>query len=149
MNRSFALLSLCLAFATIVRASPPPPLPWETSSFSVRSSSGPVEFRMDCPDGKLTRLSAARGQQVANFPVERLSQWELVGRCSGVSTNVERESEGSSNVSAIVLTVKLSQEYVMEELWITLDPNSLQFTEARWLLTYPGETTQVKRVSLQ
>lgn len=38
---------------------------------------------------------------------------------------------GSSNASGVVLTVKLSQEYVMEEPWITLDPDRFQFTEAQ------------------
>jgi hypothetical protein len=148
LNRAL-LLTVSLACSTVVSASPPPPLPWVTSSFSVQLESGRIDFGMDCPDGKLTRLSAKRGDQVAEFPVQRLAEWEFVGTCSGVSTTLELESEGSSKVYGIVLNVRQSQEYVNEEVWITFDPNVFRFTQAMWLLTYPMETSQVKRMNLE
>jgi len=149
LNRAIVVPFVILTFATVAHSSPPPPLPWVTSNFSVQLASGSVEFQMACPEGKITRLSARRGQQVANLPVERLAQLAFVGRCSGIFTNAILESEGSSNVSGVELTVKLSQEYFIEELRINFDLQRFQFTDATWLLTFPEEQTQVKRVHLQ
>jgi hypothetical protein len=149
MNRAFALSSLCLALAMSANASPPPPLPWITSNFSVQLNSTAIDFRMDCPAGKLTRLSAMQGQKVVHLPLGRLKEWAFVGSCSGVATSSDLETEGSSVVTRIVLVVKFSQEYFTEELRITFDPNRFEFTEAMWLLTYPEENSQVRRVQLQ
>ena len=65
------------------------------------------------------------------------------------SIDASLETEGFSKISGIELTVKLSQEYLIEELQITFDPNRFEFSEAMWLLTYPGGSTQIKRVQLR
>jgi hypothetical protein len=148
MNRAFVLPGILLAFATIVRASPPPPLPWETSSFSVRLGSEMVEFKMECPRGKLTRLSATRGQQVADVPMDRLAELSIPESCSGISSRASIETEGSRDVIGVELTVELSREYINEKLLISFDVKSFKFTQARRLLTYPPEDSQDTRIQL-
>jgi hypothetical protein len=149
MNRACILPIIALAFSTRVTASPDPPLPWVTSNFSVALSSGTINFRMDCPNGKLTRLTATRGAQVAEFPMDRMPELGLTGTCSGVSTIAGLETEGLPTVITVELRVKLSREYILEELWISLDLQSFKFSRAQRLLTYPGENTQVTKVPLQ
>lgn len=147
--RGAALTFICVAICATARASPDPPLPWESSSFTVRLDSGTIEFELDCPGGKLTRLSARRGEQVAEAPIERLAALSLPDSCSGVTTRAARESEGSSEIVGVELTVELSREYIREELLIFFDVRSFAFTAARKLLTYPGEETQVTRAQLR
>lgn len=142
------LPGIFLAFATLVQASPPPVLPWVTSQFSVELNSGRVEFRMECPGGRLTRLSAIRGQQVAEFPVDRLAGIPISPSCSGVSTRAALEEEGSANVIGVELTVQLSHEYVNEELWVFFDLRSFRFAQARWMQWIPGKPAQIERVQL-
>ncbi len=80
--------------------------------------------------------------------MERLAELGLPKSCSGVSTRASLETESSVDVIGVELEVELSREYIREELLIFLDLKSFSFTQARRLLTYPGETTQVTRVVL-
>lgn len=149
LNRVIMLPAILLAFSTVVRASPPPPLPWTTSRFTVTLESGAVEFTMECPGGKLTRLSAARAQQVAHLAMERLAELSLSKTCSGVSTRKMLEDEGSRQVTGVELKVLFSHEYVVEELWISFDLQSFEFTDAMRVFTLPEESSQITRVKLR
>lgn len=148
MNRAFGLLAVLLSLSTAVQASPPPPLPWISSRFSVPTDVGAVDFTMDCPDGVLTRLSATQGELTAHLPMERLKELSLSRTCSGVTTRAMRADEGTGEMLGIELTIELSQGYVVEELVVFFDLPRFQFTKARRLLTYPAEEVQVSRVSL-
>ena len=149
MKRASMLAVIALAFATVAGASPPTPLPWTTSRFSVSTELGLIEFTMECPEGALTRLSAALGQRTANLPIERLAELSPSHECSGVTTRASREDEGTGKLLATELMVELSHGYAVERLQITFDVHSFEFTKAMRLLTYPGEPTQVTRVELQ
>lgn len=149
LNRAILLPVIVLALSTVVLASPPPPLPWVASRFSVPVESGAVEFTMECPEGRLTRLSAARAQQVAHLAMERLAELSLSKTCSGVSTRASLKEEGSREAVGVELTVELSHEYVVEELWISFDLQSFQFKKAMHVMTYPGEKSEVTRIDLQ
>ena len=118
------------------------------SRFSIPLESGVVEFTMQCPGGELTRLSAARAQQVAHLAVERLAELSLSKTCSGVSTRALKD-EGSSEIDGIELTVEFSHEYVIEKLWISFDLQSFKFKEVMRTFTYPEEKSQVTRIKLQ
>jgi len=148
LNKAFMLPVLFLAFSAVARASPEPPLPWLNSSFSVQLGAEVVEFKMECPRGKLTRLSAARGEQVVEAPMDHLATLSISESCSGVSTRASHETEGSTVVTGVELRIELSREYIREELWVSFDLKSFEFTGAQRLLTYPGESTQVTRVQL-
>jgi hypothetical protein len=147
--RAIKLTIAYLGLAAAAGASPPQPLPWVASRFTVQTESGAVEFTMECPEGVLSRLTATRGDQAAHFPIERLSELSLSKACSGVSTRASRAEEGLGKTVAIELTVELSHEYIVEQLRISFDPQRFEFTEAMRLLTYPGEQTQVTRIKLQ
>lgn len=149
MNNASILPIIFLALSTVVRASPPPPLPWATSRFSIPLESGGVEFTMECPGGVLTRLSAARGTQVADLAMERLAELSLSKTCSGVSTRASLKEEGSREVVGIELTVELSHEYVVEELVISFDLQSFRFKQAMRTFHHAGDETQVTRIKFQ
>jgi hypothetical protein len=148
VRRVRLLACCCFAYLVSAWASPDPPLPWERSSFSVRLESGPIEFEMECPRGRLTKLSARRSAHVVEVPMDRLDDLALPATCSGVSTRAARESEASDDVIGVELTVELSREYIREELIVFFDLKSFRFTKARRLLTYAGGETQVTRVLL-
>lgn len=103
---------------------------------------------MDCPRGQLTKLSASQGERVVEVPMDRLAELALSATCSGVSTRAAQETEASVHVIGVELTVELSREYIREELIVFFDLRSFRFTQARRLLTYAGEATQVTRVLL-
>lgn len=148
MIRAIALTIAFLGLSAAADASPPLTLPWVTSRFTVATAAGPVEFTMECPKGALTRLTATRGDQVADFPIERLSELSPSKTCSGVSTRAAHADEGLGELLAIELTVELSHEYIIEQLLISFDPRRFAFTEAMRQLTYPLEQTQVTRIKL-
>ena len=148
LQKAFVLPAILLAFSTLVLASPPRRLAWETSSFTVRLGSELVEFQMECPRGKLTRLSATRGKLVAYASMERIAELSIPESCSGIFGEVSTETEGSAEVTEIDLTIELSREYINEQLFLSFDLQSFKFTQARHLLTYPPEEAQDKRIQL-
>lgn len=102
---------------------------------------------MACPKGRLTRLSASSGDDIAHLPIDRLAELELSESCSGISTLAVPETEGSTNVIAIELRIELSREYIREELLVFFDPKSFKFTNARHLVSRGGEPMQATRVT--
>jgi len=134
----------CLAiifFFTMVSgalASPARPLTWEKSEFSVPNDAGPVQFHLECPEGKVARLSATQRQHTAVFPVNRLSELGVTGVCSGAYTLKEEDG--------ISLVINLSQEYTREELWIFLNLKTMKFTAAQRWLTESGSNTVIKKL---
>ncbi len=149
MKTTYLLASVSMWWSAIAAASPPPVLPWTTASVSFALESGTVELRMECPGGVLKKLSAVRGQQVAELPLSRLAALSLSPTCAGASTRAEMEEEGSRTITGLTWQVQLSHEYIVEELWIAFDLQRFEFTEARHLVTYPEEATDVKRVNLR
>lgn len=149
MKPTYFLASVLVSWPIAAAASPSPVLPWATASVRFALESGPVELRMECPGGVLQKLSAVRGQQVAELPISRLAALSLSPTCAGASTRAEMEEEGSRTIKGLTWQVQLSHEYIVEELWIAFDLQRFEFTEARHLMTYPGEATEVKRVDLR
>lgn len=111
-KRRHLLASALVVLPTFVAASPLPVLPWATSSFSFELPAGRVEFRMECPDGALTKLSAIRGKRVVELPIAQLGVLPLSKTCAGASTSAELEEEGSPNITGIGLKIQMSHEYI-------------------------------------
>jgi hypothetical protein len=150
--KRFVIRTAMLALSGLVLqgkgyASPDPPLPWTSSTFTVHVDDRAITFKMDCPRGRLTRLSASSENRIAELPVEQLATLDLPDSCSGVKTRASREEEGSPDVVGVELEIELSREYIREELIVFFDLRGFKFTQARRLLTYAGESTQLTRVT--
>lgn len=141
MKNSCLAIIIVLAMASGALASPALPLSWVKSEFSVPNDAGPVRFELDCPDGKIARLTATQHQHTAVFPVNRLSELGVTGTCSGAYTLQE---EGG-----ISLVINLSQEYTREEIWVFLNLKTMQFTAAQRWLTESGSNTVIQKMDMQ